>query len=76
MCAHVHNHPLTGPPGAVQGTVIVSPSPVTVDTVLLVPVGCIVTLEEFGQEELQPVNVVSLCLFIDCILCVSIGARN
>ena len=68
MCAHVHNHPLTDPPGIVQGMVIVSPSPVSVDTVLLVPVGCGVTLEGFGQEELQPVNVVSLCLFIDCIV--------
>ena len=38
------------PPAVVQGTLIVSPSPVTVDTVLMVPVGCGVTLEGFGQE--------------------------
>ena len=54
----------------VQEMVIASPSPVTGDTALLVPVGCGVLLEGFGQEQLQPVNLhlVSLCLFIDCIV--------
>ena len=39
----------------VQEMVIASPSPVTGDTALLVPVGCGVLLEGFGQEQLQPV---------------------
>ena len=51
ICVRVHEHPVMDTPGAVQEKVLMSPSPVTGDTVLLVPVGCSVTHQEgFGQE--------------------------
>ena len=50
ICVHVHNHPVTEPLMDVQEMVIASPSPVTVDTVLLVPIPIFVFLIFFGLE--------------------------
>ena len=59
LCVHVHNHPVTEPLMDVQEMVIVSPSPVTVDTVLLATGLEDVLLVVFGQEVSQRVNQVS-----------------
>ena len=59
ICVDVHNHPVTEPLMDVQEMVIVSPSPVTVDTVLLVTGLEDVLLVVFGQEVSQRVNQVS-----------------
>ena len=58
---HAHNHPVTDPPVDVLEKAIISPTPVTVDTILLVTaVDCV--LVAYGQEMLQLVQMVSVSL--------------
>ena len=59
MFVHVHNHPITDPPVDVLERAMISPTPVTVDTILLVTaVDCV--LVAHGQEMLQLVQMVSV----------------
>ena len=58
---HAHNHPVTDPPVDVLEKAIISPTPVTVDTILLVTaVDCV--LVAYGQEMPQLVQMVSVSL--------------
>ena len=61
ICVPVHNHPVTDQPMDVLKRAIISPTPVTVDTILLVTaVECV--LVAYGQEMLQLVQTVSIYL--------------
>ena len=61
ICVHAHNHPVTDPPVDVLEKAIISPTPVTVDTILLVTaVDCV--LVAYGQEIPQLVQMVSIYL--------------
>ena len=61
ICVHAHNHPVTDPPVDVLEKAIISPTPVTVDTILLVTaVDCV--LVAYGQEMPQLVQTVSIYL--------------
>ena len=64
MCVHAHNHPVTDPPVDVLEKAIISPTPVTVDTILLVTaVECV--LVAYGQEMPQLVQTVSVYLQVN-----------
>ena len=56
ICVHVHNHPVTATKRAVQEMALVSPIPVTMDTILLVTGVEYALLVVIGQEVSQPAS--------------------
>ena len=61
---HAHNHPVMDPPVDVLERAIISPTPVTVDTILLVTaVDCV--LVAYGQEMPRLVQTVSVYLQVN-----------